>query len=84
MDNGYWDDKTIKLCTDSFSYDEVPLRSSSLHSNFGLIATVNKRVSDNKNVCYRIRFSSKYDNFDKLCSLVLPYFIPSMFYKLNL
>lgn len=53
MDDGYWEGKTVKLCTDGFSLDEVELLIKTLNLNFGLIATVNKRISDNKNICWR-------------------------------
>ena len=57
---------------------------SVLYENFGLISTVQKRTKANKKVCWRIRFSSKFENIDKLKNYVQPYFIPTMLYKLNI
>lgn len=86
MGDGYWatDSKTIVICTDSFSLSEVKLLIEVLKFKFNLLATVQRRVKSNKEVCWRIRFSSKSPNISLLISLVKPYFIPSMFYKLNI
>ena len=51
MDNGYWDRDSIKLCTDNFSLKKVKLLTQVLLSNFGLVATIHKRISDNKSLC---------------------------------
>jgi len=44
MDDGYCDIYTVYLCTDSFTLEEVELFIKVLHSNFGLVATLQKRV----------------------------------------
>jgi hypothetical protein len=81
MGDGYWDNhhKTIYICTESFTPNEIDYLISILDHNFGLIATKSKRNSS-----YRIRFSSKKANLQLLRSLVLPYFHPIMIYKLGL
>ena len=86
MGDGFWDTtaKTVVICTDNFTLKEVELLISVLYEKFGLISTVQKRTKANKEVCWRIRFSSKSENIDKLRNLVQPYFIPSMLYKLNI
>lgn len=63
---------------------EVELLINVFQDKFGLVSTVIKRTKANKNVCWRIRFSSKSENITKLTNLVEPYFIPSMLYKLNI
>ena len=86
MGDGFWDTtaKTVVICTDNFTLKEVELLISVLYEKFGLISTVQKRIKANKEVCWRIRFSSKSENIDKLRNLVQPYFITSMLYKLNI
>jgi hypothetical protein len=66
MGDGYWNTKerTINLCTDNFTEEEVELLISTLHQNFGLLSTKLKRTKTNNNICWRIRFSSKKDNLD--------------------
>ena len=86
MGDGFWDTtaKTLVICTDNFTLKEVELLISVLSEKFGLICTPQKRTKANKKVCWRIRFSSKYENIDKLKKLVRPYFIPTLLYKLNI
>ena len=72
------------LCTDSYSKENVLYLTSILETKFNLLATVQRRVKSNKEICWRIRFSRKSKNLDTLISLVKPYFINSMLYKLNL
>lgn len=86
MGDGYWDAdaKTVVLSTDNFTLSEVELLMSVLKTNFGLVTTIKRRIKANKEVCWRIRFSGRAENLSKLRSLVLPYIIPSMLYKLNI
>jgi hypothetical protein len=44
MDDGYWSDGTIYLCTDSFTSEEVDLLINVLYSNFGLVAGKKKEL----------------------------------------
>jgi hypothetical protein len=86
MGDGYWDksSKTVVICTDNFTLSEVELLITVLKSKFNLTATVQRRIKSNKEICWRIRFSSKSENICLLRTLVQPYLIPSMLYKLNL
>lgn len=86
MGDGYWDNnsKTVLLCTDSFSLSEVELLINILKNKFNLNSTVRRRMKKNNELCWRIRFSGQIDNISKLQSLVKPYLIPCMFYKLNI
>lgn len=86
MGDGYWDthNNTHILRTDSFTLMEVELLIKVLKDKFYLNATVQRRIKSNKEICWRIRFSSKTDNISKLISLIKPYFIKSLLYKLNI
>lgn len=86
MGDGYWDNssKTVVICTDNFTLSEVELLIIVLKSKFNLTATVQRRIKANKEICWRIRFSSKSENIFLLRTLVQPYLIPSMLYKLNI
>ena len=86
MGDVYWDNtsKTVCICTDNFTLSEVELLIKVLETKFNLLASVQRRVKSNKEICWRIRFSRKSKNLDTLISLVKPYFITSMLYKLNL
>lgn len=80
MDDGYKHGNGIVLCTDNFTLSGVNLLIKALESNFGLKCTIHVR----KQICWRIFISGEKENAKKLRSLVLPYFIPSMLYKLEL
>lgn len=86
MDDGYFDNTslTVVLCTDNFTLDETLLLIDILYTNFNLVATLLKRIKPNKEICWRIRFSGKEKNLNNLKKIVFPYFIKSMYYKLNL
>ena len=86
MGDGYWDksSKTVFICTDNFTYNEVINLIKVLENKFSLKSTVSRRTKRNKKLCWRIRISGIYENIDLLRTLVKPHMIPSMFYKLNL
>jgi len=86
MGDGYWDTdgKTVVICTDNFTEIEVELLIKTLKDNFYLLATKKRRIKVNKEVCWRIRLSGKSENITTLRTLIKPYFIPSMYYKLNI
>jgi len=84
MDDGYWSQGSVFLCTDSFTSTEVDLLIYVLQSQFGLLATKQRRIKENKEICWRIRFSQAKGNILNLRSLVQSYFIPTMLYKINL
>lgn len=85
MDDGFWATKegTVYLCTDNFTLAEVRYLISLLHSQFDLVAT-EKRRKQNDKLCWRIRFSGKAENLEKLIKLVRPHMIEPMLYKINL
>lgn len=84
MDDGYRDKKTVVLCTDSFTLLEVNNLLNALKIKFDLQASLKRRIKSNKEICWRIRFSGKDQNINKLRSLLKPYFLTSMLYKLSI
>lgn len=80
--DGYFSDGCLKICTDNFTKDEVLKLIDVLHVNFGLNATINKRTNPGGVVKWRIRISKL--SMDKLITIVSPYIIPEMYYKLGL
>lgn len=80
MGDGYFYENTLKLCTDNFTKDEV-LTLKVLYHIFGLKATMNKRTNPSNSVVWTIRISRK--SMGLLKSLVIPYLIPEMLYKLD-
>jgi len=82
MGDGYFSGDTIKLCTDNFSKEEVSILINILDKKFGIKSTINKRTNPNGHVIWRIRISKT--SLDKFRSLVSPYFIPQMLYKLDI
>lgn len=83
MGDGYWENqaRTIKLCTDSFTKAEVDLLIDALDKLFNIKATSNIRTRNNKGGVYRIRIAIK--SLPLLREIVIPYFTPSMLYKLG-
>ena len=71
----------VILCTESFTSEEQEFLITALEAKFGIKATLNKRVFSSGLESWRIRISKK--NMDKLITLVRPYFIPEMLYKLG-
>jgi len=86
MGDGFWNsqDGTLILCTDSFSLDEIKFLCNLLYTKFGLICSPNRRVKDNGEICYRIRFSTKQGNINRLRELVLPHMYQSFHYRLGI
>lgn len=83
MGDGYWSQNTLYLCTDSFTYAEVLLLVETLNTVFNLYAAPAKRIKDNKQVCWRIRLSSKKENVLRLRTIVAPFMISSLKYKIG-
>ena len=83
MDDGYWSKGTIYLCTDNFTSKEIDLLIDILYKKFGLVAKKNSQKKNETLIFWRIRFSGKQENLNKLRLLVSSYFIPSMLYKIN-
>ena len=82
MGDGYFTENFVKLCIDNFTKKEVLKLISILDEKFGIKSTINKRTNPNGRVVWRIRISKT--SMDKLRSLVSPYFIPEMLYKLGI
>jgi hypothetical protein len=83
MNAGHRSGNNLVLCTEYFTFLEVQLLISVLNSKFGLEVTVQKLYRKGNFKGYRILISDNAKNKLKLYSLVYPYFIPSMLYKLN-
>lgn len=84
MVDEYKNVKGIVLCTDSFTLSEVNLLIDVLKLNFVLDAKLYNRNQKDKPLCWRITIKGDSDNAKKLKEIVLPYFVPSMYYKLGL
>lgn len=69
------------ICTESFTKEGVELLIAALDSKFGIKASLSKRTSSSGTVGFRIRISKV--SMDNLITLVTPYFIPEMLYKLG-
>lgn len=83
-DDGYKNGRGVVLCTDSFTLLEVNFLIDVLKLNFGLDAKMYNRRQKDKPLCWRISIKGDSDNAKKLKEIVLPYFVPSMYYKLDL
>jgi hypothetical protein len=59
MGDGFFYKGIIMLCTESFTKEEKELLINALHENFGIKATLNKRISSTGIKSYRIRISKK-------------------------
>jgi len=82
QDDGTRNGNGLVLCTECYTLAEVELLICVLRDNFGLKANIQKRNQKGKFIGWRIYITS--ENRAKLISLVKPYFIPSMLYKLGL
>lgn len=82
MDDGYSHSNGVILATESFSLNEVELLKRVLESKFDLKVTIQNRNTSSGIEGNRLRISSQ--SRDKLLTLTIPYFIPSMIYKLSL
>lgn len=82
QDDGYRNGNALVLCTECFTKSEVELLISVLRDNFGLTSNIQERKQKGRHIGWRIYIRT--ENRDKLISLVKPYFVPSMLYKLGL
>ena len=82
MGDGYFAEGNVKICTDNFTKDEVLKLVNVLYVKFGIKASANKRTNPDGKVKWRVRISKL--SMNKLISLISPYFIPEMLYKLGL
>jgi len=83
MDDGFTHGKGIGLCTESFTLAEVELLSKALKSKFNLVTTINVRHMSGGVTGHRLFISGAKENYTKLRTIVRPFFIPSMYYKLD-
>lgn len=83
MGDGYFEghNGVVLICSENFTKEEQELLIVALASKFGIKAALNKRISSSGTESFRIRISKK--SMDKLITLVIPFFIPEMFYKLG-
>ena len=79
MDNGGWAKPGVRLSTNIFKLQEVQYLASLLKKNWELDCTVQKISRDSQ---YSIYIKGK--SVIKLTRLVLPHFVPSMYYKLGI
>ncbi len=83
MGDGYFTkDKTVVLCTESFSKHEIELLVNALQTKFAIAAGVLKRVSSSEKSGLRIRISKK--SMQRFIALITPFFIPEFYYKLGI
>lgn len=82
MDDGSYNKikNNLILCTDSFSEEEVLRLIDILRNKFNFSCGLIKY--DKNNNSYRIRINKS--SMNNLISIVKPYMIPSMYYKLSL
>lgn len=78
MSDGYWSNNTIYICTENFDLESLKLLVAKLRSQ-GIICSYYKRYKG-----FRIRLSSRGLNIAHVRKQVLPYFHPSLIYKLGL
>ena len=78
MDDGSKFNQTVKIATNSFKYEDILYLCMVLKSKFNIIATVQ---SGGKNKGFILYVSTK--SIAKFSTLVKPYMLPSMYYKLG-
>lgn len=81
MDDGcYIKNRGIRIATLSYTYEEVLFLSQLITKKFNLITTIQKgNLIENT---YQIYITK--DSMPQLISLIQPFMVPSMFYKLGL
>lgn len=70
----------MRLCTDSFTLEEVNRLRSSLLSLYGLQTGLNRLVL-NQSICYRISIGESASRLFR--DIIYPYVVPGMLYKLS-
>jgi len=74
-------DKTIVLCTESFSKDDIHLLLNALATKYDIATGVHKRALSSGKSGLRIRISKK--SIDKFIHIITPYILPEFLYKLG-
>lgn len=84
MDDGTWAGYGVRISTNSFTYVEVLHLCSVLKQKYNIIATPNisgNYKHDRNSIQYSVYIHA--ESIDKLRSIVIPHFVPSMLYKLK-
>ncbi len=84
MGDGFFipDKAVVVWCTESFTKEELEVLITALYSKFEIKSTLNKRISSTGTEGWRIRISKK--SMGKLTTLVSPFFVPELLYKLGI
>ena len=82
MGDGYFSEYCTLICTDSFTKHDVERLIEVLNNKFGIKATLKKRRKEDGVEVWRIRTSRL--SMEKLKTLVVPYLIPEMLYKVGI
>jgi hypothetical protein len=77
MDDGAKVNKSLKLCTNSFSYSDCLILTTILFKNFGLKSSIQSAGTPDQYVIYIYK-----ESMGDLRKIVLPYIHSSMKYKL--
>jgi len=77
MDNGVKINKSLKLCTNSFSYNDYLLLIKALNNNFNIKASIQSTGTKDQYLIYIWK-----ESMTDLINIVSPYIIPEMKYKL--
>jgi ubiquinol-cytochrome c reductase cytochrome b subunit len=77
MDNGTKSSKGLKLSTNSFTFQDCQLLSQVLHNNFNLKSSVQSTGAPNQYIIYIWK-----DSMPLLRTIISPYIIPEMKYKI--
>jgi len=79
MDDGTKSGSGLKLCTNSFTYEDCLILISALYKNFGLKCTINSAGAPNQYCIYIWK-----ESMEDLRRIVSPHIVPSMKYKIDL
>lgn len=80
MGDGTFKSKGISICTDSYTIQDVVRLMNVLILRYELKCTLHHKTNNNKG--YRIYISR--NSVAKVVKIVLPYLIPSMYYKVGI
>lgn len=78
MDDGTYAQGILKICTDNFTLDQVQFLCDMLFDKYGIVSHAQQRKAN----MYRLYIASR--EMDKVRTLVAPYLISSMRYKVGL
>jgi len=78
MDDGAKVSKGVKLCTNSFTYNDCLILIKALNDNFNIKASVQSAGSKDQYILYIWK-----ESINDLRNIVSPYIVPGMKYKLN-